>query len=223
MQENSTGKSNYNSLQASLRITRWHGLTSIVNYVWSKSLDNSSDGEDFEPNAAQPQDSNSPQLEYGPSNFNVPQRFTWNSGLRIPANGWKHAEAEERLGRQQRPDAAKRTTVPIQLSTARMTTAAAAMVSIVPMWWARSSSTIATHGSLLDLTAFALPCTIGIRPLGANEAASDCVPGTRHYGTEGRDSLTRTNFQTVELLDSTKPRRSPSGSTCNFGRTFSIS
>ena len=31
-----------------------------------------SDGEDFEPNAAQPQDSTSPQREYGPSNFHGP-------------------------------------------------------------------------------------------------------------------------------------------------------
>jgi len=54
LQENSTGKSNYNALQLSLRITGWHGITSIANYVWSRSMDNSSDGEDFEPNAAQP-------------------------------------------------------------------------------------------------------------------------------------------------------------------------
>jgi len=51
-------KSNYNSLQSSLRLSGWHGITSAVNYVWSKSLDNSSDGEDFVVNAAQPQDSN---------------------------------------------------------------------------------------------------------------------------------------------------------------------
>ena len=75
LQENSTGKSNYNSLQASLRLDRWHGVTSVMNYVWSKSLDNSSDGEDFEPNAAQPNDSTQPNLEYGPSNFNVPLVF----------------------------------------------------------------------------------------------------------------------------------------------------
>ena len=96
-QENSTGKSNYNSLQASLRVTGWHGITSIANFVWSKSLDNSSDGEDFEPNAAQPQDSNNPQLEYGPSNFDLPKRFTWVFGYEIPKsvgsmqrlkNGW---------------------------------------------------------------------------------------------------------------------------------------
>src|SRR6266567_6446707 len=63
-QENSTGKSNYNSLQASLRVNAWHGVTSFVNFVWSRSMDNSSDGEDFVPNAAQPADSTNPNNEY---------------------------------------------------------------------------------------------------------------------------------------------------------------
>jgi hypothetical protein len=69
-QENSFGTSNYNSLQTSFRINNYHGFMSVVNYVYSKSLDNSSDGEDFVVNAGQPQDSNRPQAEYGPSNFN---------------------------------------------------------------------------------------------------------------------------------------------------------
>ena len=30
LQENSTGKSNYNAIQASFRVTGWHGVTSIV-------------------------------------------------------------------------------------------------------------------------------------------------------------------------------------------------
>src|SRR4029077_11141018 len=87
LQENSTGKSNYNALQSSLRITGWHGVSSIVNYVYSKSLDNSSDGEDFEPNEAQPNDSTQPQLEYGPSSFNITHRFTWNFAYELPNRG----------------------------------------------------------------------------------------------------------------------------------------
>ena len=96
-QQNSTVKSNYHSLQASLHVTNYHGFMSIVNYVWSKSLDNSSDGEDFVVNAAQPQDSNNPQREYGPSNFNIPHRFVWVAGYQLPKmegslaklkNGW---------------------------------------------------------------------------------------------------------------------------------------
>ena len=86
-QERSTGKSNYNSLQISFKVNGWHGITSALNYVYSKSLDNSSDLEDFVPNAAQPQDSNNPQLEYGPSNFNIPHRLTWVIGYELPNRG----------------------------------------------------------------------------------------------------------------------------------------
>ena len=86
-QEKSTGKSNYNSLQVSYRVNGWHGISSTANYVWSKSLDNSSDGEDFVVNAAQPQDSNRPNLEYGPSNFNIPNRFTWVFSYQLPKMG----------------------------------------------------------------------------------------------------------------------------------------
>ena len=41
----------------------------------------------FEPNAAQPNDSTNPQLEYGPSNFNIPHRFTWNFAYEFPKMG----------------------------------------------------------------------------------------------------------------------------------------
>ena len=86
-QEKSTGKSNYNSLQVSFKVNEWHGITSALNYVWSKSLDNSSDLEDFVVNAAQPQDSNNPQREYGPSNFNIPHRLTWVFSYELPKMG----------------------------------------------------------------------------------------------------------------------------------------
>ena len=38
-QENSFGTSNYHSLQTQLRVANYHGFTSLINYVWSKSLD----------------------------------------------------------------------------------------------------------------------------------------------------------------------------------------
>src|SRR5271165_2382438 len=96
-QEKSTGKSNYHSLQVSYKINGWRRITSAVNYVYSKSLDNSSDLEDFVVNAAQPQNSNTPNLEYGPSNFNIPHRLTWvfayelpkmNGAMSVLKNGW---------------------------------------------------------------------------------------------------------------------------------------
>jgi Carboxypeptidase regulatory-like domain/TonB-dependent Receptor Plug Domain/TonB dependent receptor len=190
LQENSTGKSNYNALQASYRINGWHGITSIANFVWSKSLDNSSDGEDFEPNAAQPNDSNNPQLEYAPSNFNIPLRFTWNFAYEFPKmggswqrlkNGWGinsvltlqdgqpfqlnyNFEDDYSGGGNgfDRPDVVG----PIKYDSRN-------------------------PYNFLDLNSFAIPCTIqpGLTSSTITGTAQDCVPGTRHYGDEGRDSL----------------------------------
>ncbi len=53
-QEKSSANSSYHSLQASLRTSGWHGLTSSANFVWSHSIDDASDSEDFEPNESQP-------------------------------------------------------------------------------------------------------------------------------------------------------------------------
>jgi hypothetical protein len=196
LQENSSGKSNYNSLQASLRVNGWHGVTSIVNYVWSKSLDNSSDGEDFEPNAAQPNDSTQPNLEYGPSNFNVPHRFTWIFGYDLPhmdggmqklKNGWGlNSSVTLQSGQPfqfnynfeddfsgsgngfDRPDV------------------------VGPIVYH-------PHDPLnyVDLSSFAIPCTVNVST--ANGLASDCVPGTRHFGNLGRDALHGPPFKQWDL------------------------
>ncbi|HEV3306326.1 MAG TPA: TonB-dependent receptor [Candidatus Sulfotelmatobacter sp.] len=190
LQENSTGKSNYNALQASYRITGWHGVTSIANFVWSKSLDNSSDGEDFEPNAAQPNDSTNPQLEYGPSNFNIPRRFTWNFAYEFPKmggdwqrlkNGWGINSVLTLQDGQ-----------PFQLNYNFEDDYSGSGNGfdrpdvIGPIKYdSRNPS------NFLDLNSFAIPCTINPTLTSATitGSAQDCIPGTRHFGNEGRDSL----------------------------------
>jgi hypothetical protein len=186
LQENSTGKSNYNALQTSFRVNSWHGVTSILNFVWSRSMDNSSDGEDFEPNAAQPNDSTNPQLEYAPSNFNIPRRLSWNFAYDLPKmggdwqklkNGWginsvltlqdgqpfqfNYNFEDDYSGSGNgfdRPD------------------------RVGPIIYH-------PHDPLnfVDLSSFAIPCTVDVTT--ASGSASDCIPGTRHFGNEGRDSL----------------------------------
>lgn len=73
----STARSRYNSLQASLRLRGWRGLTSTVNYTLSKSMDTASDGQDYVPNASQPDDSRNPEAEWARSNFDTRHRLTW--------------------------------------------------------------------------------------------------------------------------------------------------
>jgi hypothetical protein len=196
MQENSTGKSNYNSLQASLHLTNWHGVTSIVNYVWSKSLDNSSDGEDFEPNAAQPNDSTNPQLEYGPSNFNIPQRFTWILNYQLPnvggsmqrlKNGWGFGSTVTLQSGQ-----------PFQLNyNFEDDFSGSGEGDDRPDVVGPAVYHTNNPADFLDLSSYAIPCTVNT--LTASGTASDCVPGTRHFGNEGRDSLHGPTYKNWDL------------------------
>src|SRR5579871_448661 len=193
-QENSLGSSNYNSLQTSLRVVNYHGFTSTVNYVYSKSLDNSSDGEDFVVNAAQPQNSTAPQLEYGPSNFNIPHRFVWIASYAFPKmagsmqrlkNGWGINSAATLQSGQpftlnynyeddfsgggdgfDRPDV------------------------VGPITYNKGNPS-----QFLNLGSFAMPCTSGATLDTYNGFADDCVPGTRHYGNLGRNSLSGPTFK----------------------------
>jgi hypothetical protein len=195
-QENSSGQSNYNSLQASLHVTNYHGFMSIVNYVWSKSLDNSSDGEDFVVNAAQPQDSTNPQREYGPSNFNVPNRFVWVAGYELPKmgggmqrlkNGWGFDSTATLQSGQpftlnynyeddysgggdgfDRPDV------------------------VGPIVYDKQNP-----ANFLQLSSFAMPCTEAAGLFSGY--ASDCVPGTRHYGDLGRNALVGPTYKQWDL------------------------
>lgn len=198
MRENSTGKSNYNALQTSFRINGWHGVTSIMNYVYSKSLDNSSDGEDFEPNAAQPNDSTNPQLEYGPSNFNIPHRFTWNFAYEFPkmGGGWQKLKNGWGINSILSLQSGQ----PFQLNYNFEDDYSGSgsgfdRPDVVGPIKYRPRDPM----NYVDLSSFAIPCTIQpnivANPSLATGFASDCVPGTRHFGNEGRDSLHGPTFK----------------------------
>jgi len=68
--------STYNALQATLRIQNNHRVSGFASYNFSKSLDDASDGIDFAPAVAFPQDPSNLKAEHGPSSFDTRQRFT---------------------------------------------------------------------------------------------------------------------------------------------------
>jgi len=69
--------STYHALQATLRTRNWYGLSGFAGYTFSKSLDDASDGIDFNfATVALPQNSNNLKAEHGPSNFDNKHRFT---------------------------------------------------------------------------------------------------------------------------------------------------
>lgn len=194
-QEESTATSSYHSLQASLHLNGYHGLTSQVNYVYSHSIDNASDSEDFIPNAAQPNNSLFPALERGNSNFDIRNRFTWNFGYEFPNRKGTHAKLTDGWGLDgvvnlqdgqpfsfnynfegdfsgagqgfDRPDVVG----PVRYGSAPFT--------------------------FIDLTSFHVPCTIATGSLAASD--TNCVPGSRHFGNLGRNSLRGPSFKEFNL------------------------
>ena len=188
MREQSTAKSNYNALQTSLRVNQWRGLTSIMNYTWSHSQDTASDGEDFVPNAAQPYDSTRPNLEYGNSNFDIRNRFTWIFGYKLPNQG----SSRLRNGWGFTSTLTLQTGQPFQMNYNFESDFSGAGEGIDrpdvvgPMVYHKNNP-----ANFIDLSSFAIPCTIlpGLTNSTITHSASDCVPGTRHFGNERRNSL----------------------------------
>jgi Carboxypeptidase regulatory-like domain/TonB dependent receptor-like, beta-barrel len=188
----SSANSNYNSLQVSLAQRNWHHFTNQVAYTWSHSIDTASDGQDYVPNASQPNDSTNPAGNKGNSNFDVRNRFIITSTYDIPAvdklgkfgSGWAlsgvatvmsghpfslnydfegdYDGSGEFFGR---PDIAG----PIQYN-------------------------YGNPSEFLNLTSFTVPCTL----VGGN-ADSNCTPGTRHFGDEGRNSLLGPNYRDLDF------------------------
>ena len=194
-QEKSSANSSYHALQVSLRTNGWHGLTSQANYVWSHSIDTASDLEDFEPNQAQPQNSTNPAGDRGNSSFDIRRRFTWNFTYQLPKmggsmqrlkNGWgldgvlnlQNGQPWQ-LNYEFEGDysgAGEGFDRPDQISTPQYSPGN-------PLQY-------------LNMTSFAAPCTWG-NPQGNDGSADEtnCVPGTRHFGNLGRNSLKGPSFK----------------------------
>jgi hypothetical protein len=185
-QEKSTGKSNYHSLQVSYKVNGWHGITSAVNYVYSKSLDNSSDLEDFVVNAAQPQDSNRPNLEYGPSNFNIPHRLTWVFAYELPKMGGSMQALKNGWGFDSTVSLQSGQPFTLNYSCEDDFSGGGDCFDrpdvVGPIVYHKRDP-----ANYIDLTSFAMPCDYNGG--GVFGYATDCVPGTRHYGNLGRNSL----------------------------------
>jgi len=77
--------SSYHALQATLRSRDWHGVSGFAGYTFSKSLDDASDGIDFNfATVAFPQNGFDLAADRGPSNFDTRHRFTAAFTYQLP-------------------------------------------------------------------------------------------------------------------------------------------
>jgi hypothetical protein len=191
-----SANSNYNALQTSLRVTDWHGFTTTLNYTWSHSIDDASDGEDYVPNASQPNDSTAPiGSNRGNSNFDVRNRLTWNFVYQFPNHKGSWQRVTDGWGVNGIVTA--QSGQPFQLNYNFEDDFDGSGEG-----FARPQVVGPVHYSsdpaqFLDLTSFAIPCTYPAA--GGTGFANSCIPGTRHFGNEGRNSLIGPHFRQFDF------------------------
>ena len=191
-----------------MRINNWRGLNSTLNFVWSHSIDNASDLEDFIPNAAQPNNSFFPSLERGNSNFDIRRRLTWNFGYALPKfrgrasklkNGWG---VDGVLNLQDGQ--------PFQLNYNFEGDYSGSGEGfdrpdvVGPIRYGSRPYSV-------DLSSFQVPCTFGNTTALTNPnpnpppatlpttGDSNCLAGTRHFGNMGRNSLRAPAFKELNF------------------------
>jgi hypothetical protein len=195
--EESSANSNYNALQVSYRINDWHGLTSTVNYVWSHSIDDASDGEDYVPNASQPNNSQAPIADNrGNSNFDIRNRFTWNFVYAFPNRKGSFSKVTDGWGLD--GAVTLQSGQPFQLNYNFEDDYDGS-----GEFFGRPDVVAPVHynysdpANFLDLSSFAIPCSY---PAGGGDGFADtCIPGTRHFGNEGRNSLLGPHFRQFDM------------------------
>ncbi len=91
----SRGNSNYNALQARFQQRLYHGLTSLVSYTWSKSIDDASNFFSSAGDPNFPQNSYNVAAERGRSNFDVRHRLSMSYSYALPFGKGKNYLADD--------------------------------------------------------------------------------------------------------------------------------
>src|SRR6266700_465911 len=184
----SSSSSRYNSLQVTWKLSNWRGLASQLSWTWAHSIDNASDGEDFVPNAAQPDNSLNPGAEKGSSNFDGRHRLTWMFSYALP-----HPAAAELLTKGWSLHGLLRVSSgqPYNLnsfSDYNNTNEFVERPDLVGDPFAGTGG----PGKLLNLAAFAAPCTW-------DPIAGACIAGTAHFGNLGRNAFVGPSFHNFDF------------------------
>lgn len=185
-----TAQSSYNSLQVSLIQRSWHGLTQQFNYTWSHSIDDASDGQDFVPHAGQPNDSTNPSASNrGPSEFDQRHHFIWTAEYAFPK-----AQALGRFGEGWIVSSVATIDSghPFEVVNELDDYDGSGEFFGRPDMISAPIYNTNNPAQFLNLSSFAVQCTLDGS---GGTAAANCLSGTRHFGTEGRDALVGPAFR----------------------------
>jgi Carboxypeptidase regulatory-like domain/TonB dependent receptor len=185
----STAASNYNSLQASLNFRDWHRLSSAVSYTWSHSIDNASDGQDYVPNATQPDNSFRPDLERASSNFDMRQKLSWTFNYKVPNMG-----ENKWFGKGWSVDGVLALAAGQPFNVNYLFEGdfnGSGEFFGRPDLVGNPFAGTSTPNSFINLTAFHIPCT--------DDGTGNCVPGTEHFGNLGRNAFVGPNYKNFDF------------------------
>jgi hypothetical protein len=184
----STATSHYHGLQTSATVRRWRGLSMTADYTFSQSRDNASDGQDYVPNAAQPDDSFNPEGERANSNFDVRHRLTAFFTYALPSKGgaWTKGWSLDGV----------------------LTLASGMPFNVNYLFEGDFNGSgeffgrpdlvgdpfAGTSGAdrFLNLSAFAVPCAW-------DAGVEDCRPGSGHFGNVGRNAFRGPGYANFDL------------------------
>jgi hypothetical protein len=167
-----------------------------LNYTWAHSIDDASDGLDFVPNAAMPDDSFNPHAERASSNFDVRQRVQWYWTYNLPkfeqakwiSSGWA-------LDGMFNFATGQPYTVSYLFETLNLDPTGIFGYNGSGEGFGRpdiiGDPHAGAHGTnLLNLAAFAAPCTI-------DSNTEYCING--HPGSEGRNPFNAPNYTNFDF------------------------
>jgi hypothetical protein len=187
----SSANSNYNSLQLTLRQTSWHNFTNHVQWTWSHSIDNASDGIESVPNTSSPDNPQMPSRERASSNFDVRHRLVWSSIYKVPnfadgfGSGWQISGILTISSGQ-----------PYQINFGREFDTQGKFDFILrPDLVGDPFLATSVPDRLLNLAAFRVPCTLD----GLGTDVSPCVPGTLHFGNLPRNAFISPGVGALDL------------------------
>ena len=170
-----------------------------MNYTWAHSIDNASDGLDFVPNAAQPDNSFNPRGERASSNFDIRNRVQWYWNYSMPkfaaarwlTNGWALD------GMFNFATGQPYTVSYLYEGDFNGTGEFFGRPDIVGNPQAAHTINPLNNGlNLLNASAFAAPCTWDTT---LNSGSGGCVAGTQHPGSEGRNAFNATDFTNFDF------------------------
>lgn len=190
-----SANSNYNAMQTSLNVKSFRGFTALVNYTWSHSIDNASDGQDYVANAAQPDNSYRTDFERGNSNFDIRHRFVAVASYEVP----NFAKSYPRLGSGWQLNAVwtLRTGSPFHVNLFDDYNGTGEFFPRPDLVGDPYAGTQTPH-NFLNLSAFRVPCTF-IPNMNGDGSASQCAPGSQHFGNLGRNSLIGPGYKNLDF------------------------